>query len=101
MEIKIVHEKHNPLMNRKELKVEIPHSRAATPSKAQVQHLVAGHFKVDVKHVFVDRVLSGVGKALTTAFVDVYTKPVSEDLAQAKKAPAGAAAEAKPEEKKE
>ena len=80
VEYDVLEERENQLMNRKEIKISIPHSGAPTPSRAMIQNIVSEKEGVDARHIIVDKILSGVGRAKCKAFVDIYTEPVTEDL---------------------
>ena len=76
MEIKIVEEKENPFLERKELKIKIIHKGEATPSKASVEEIISKRFGVDVSHIIIDYIFTETGKAESLAKVKVYKKPV-------------------------
>ena len=109
MKIKIVNEKNNPVLKRKELEVEIDFGAGATPGKKEVAEAVAKDKAADAGNIEVCRIDSSVGKATGRAFVRIwekmpeYLKPKEEPKKEEPKeeTPKEAPKEEKPAEKKE
>ena len=99
MKIKIVSERENPLMERKELTVEIEHDKECTPSKAQVQALLSAELKKELEHIDVRNVFSDNGKPVSASKVFVWKEKKAVDFSKVKKVKKGEAP--KEEEKKE
>lgn len=58
MDIKIIEERENPFFNRKELKIEIMHTKQSTPSKASVVKELAAKYSVDESQIVIDYILT-------------------------------------------
>lgn len=71
VKIEIVEEKENPFFKRKELRVEVSHESAATPSKAELAKELATKYKVDEAQVAIDYMFTTKGVCKTTARVKV------------------------------
>lgn len=70
MDLKVVDEKENKLLARRELLVDLLHSGEATPSRANVQQLVAKMLSSDPEATEIREIRSGKGEA--TSRVRVY-----------------------------
>lgn len=79
MDFKIVKENKNNVMKRKEMTLEVNHSRASTISKAAIQQSVATKEKVPATHVHVNHVKTGRGSTTSVVTVEVYAEPKSKD----------------------
>lgn len=97
MKMKILSEKENPLMDRREIQVEIEHDKECTPSKAQVQALLSAELKKGLEHIDVRNVFSDNGKPVSASKVFVWKEKKAVDLSTVKK---GKAAEAEKKEEK-
>ncbi len=78
MKARIVTEKENPLLERRELVVEIEHE-GATPSESVVIDLVASEAKTKATHVVVDKIEQLPGRRIARVYAKVYNKPVREE----------------------
>jgi ribosomal protein S24E len=72
MKIDIASEKHNPLMKRKELLIDIENTEEATPSKAQLTELLTRHAHKDADHIEIVKIDSGRGFARSKALAFVW-----------------------------
>ncbi len=99
MDFKIVSEKQNPVMKRRELVAEIKYDKV-TPSKALIQEHVAAKLSVDAESVEVAKILSEHGKPEGKAWIRIWEQKKMPLYAQAKAATAEPAKEAKTEEPK-
>jgi small subunit ribosomal protein S24e len=61
MEIIIKEEKENPFLKRKNLKLEVKHPNAATPSKKELLKELAEKFSVSEDQVVIDYILTKKG----------------------------------------
>ncbi|HDD71629.1 MAG TPA: hypothetical protein ENF99_01415 [Candidatus Aenigmarchaeota archaeon] len=105
MEIEILEEKENPFFERKEVKVNIKHLDAPTPSKEELKKELASKFSVDASLIQIDYIFTKKGIAESFAKVKVLKKKpeVKEEKKEAKEEKKQAEqekVEAKPEEKK-
>ena len=71
MEVKILEEKENPLLDRKELKVRIAHD-AATPKISEVRDKLVAMLSVDKETLILDSFRSKFGARESIGFVKVY-----------------------------
>jgi small subunit ribosomal protein S24e len=73
MEIKIISEKENPLLKRKEINFQIEHSQTGnTPPRLEVRKAVATMLKKDLDLVFVKRFETKTGTHVAVGIVNVY-----------------------------
>lgn len=98
MNYSVLSESQNELLKRKELKIEIEHLLAATPSKAQLLEELAKAYSVPAENIVINYIFTqkGIGKSL--AKIKIYkekpkikekknkeTKETSKNEAQAGK----------------
>jgi len=69
-QISIIEDKFNPLMERRELKLEI--ASKATPMRDLLRKSVASSLKVPVERVYIKNVLSSYGKSVAVCKAYVY-----------------------------
>lgn len=79
MGIKIVSEKENPLLRRKEICFQIEHAQTGTPSRLEVRKAVAKISKTDIDLVYVQKLETKTG-----GFTAVGTANVYDSVEQAK-----------------
>ncbi|MFC2143488.1 hypothetical protein ACFLQN_03750 [Candidatus Aenigmatarchaeota archaeon] len=103
MKIKILNEKENPFMKRKDLEIEIDHEKGATPTKSEIQQEIAKTTKADVTNVDVRNIFSYKGMAKSKSKVYVWTEKKVDDLSKKvkKEAPKEAKEEVKEQDKEE
>lgn len=99
MEFKIISERQNPVMRRRELLAEIKYDKV-TPSKAHIQEHVAAKLSVDAESVEVAKILSEHGKPEGKAWINIWESRKIPLYAQEKSAATEPAKEAKAEEPK-
>ena len=116
MEIKILGQVYNPLLKRKEVKVEIAHSGAGTPDRFMIRKELASRLDAKLDNVYVVDVETRTGMEKTRCDVEVYdaserarkivpnyvidrNKPPEERKKEAKPAEAPEKAEKKEEKK--
>lgn len=83
MEFKIVFEKQNPVMKRRELLAEIMYDKV-TPSKAHVQEHIAARLSVNPENVEVSKILSEHGKSKGKAWIKIWEEKKVPLYSQAK-----------------
>jgi len=100
MKVQVITEKENPLLKRKEILVSIDYEGTATPSKADIQKLLAEQLKANIENLEISKVLSEIGKSRGKAWIKIWEEKkiplYSEIKKEKKKAPKK---EAKPKEK--
>ncbi|MEM5804558.1 MAG: hypothetical protein QXU82_01790 [Candidatus Aenigmatarchaeota archaeon] len=103
MNFNILEEKHNPALKRKEIIIEMDFGRAATPSKADLQAVLAKDLKAEVEQVEITKIMTGFGMSRGKAWVKLWdekkVQPYAKKAAPAE-APAAPAAAPAAEEKK-
>jgi len=116
VEIKVLEQAYNPLLKRKEVKVEITHSRAGTPDRFVIRKELASRLNVKLDDIYVVNVETKTGMEKTRCDVEVYdtterarkivpsyiiarNKPPEERKKEAKPAEAPKKAEKKEEKK--
>ena len=101
MKTKVADEKENPVMGRKELRVEIEHGREPTPSRAQLQALLSKELKKEPGYIDIRNIFSSTGMPFSSSKVFVWSEKKVDDLS-IKKEPKkeGDAKEEKKEEPK-
>ncbi len=72
MEIKILEERANPLMKRHELRFEIAHATAATPTRDAVRGELSKLVKAPKDRVIIERMQARYGTAVTRGDAAVY-----------------------------
>jgi ribosomal protein S24E len=72
MEAQITSVKENPLLDRREVEVEVKHEEEATPSKDDVADRVAAENGLNTDEIDVDHVYTGYGKQVSKALLKVY-----------------------------
>lgn len=98
MDIKILQEKDNQLLGRKEVRVEIKHTAAPSPAKINIIKELATKYSVPEDHVVIDYVFTKKGLASSEIKVKIYKE---KPKVKATKMKEGAKeTNPKPEEKK-
>ncbi len=73
MDIKILTEKQNPLLKRKEVNFQVKHEQTgSTPSRLEIKKAVATALKVDEKMVFVKKCSTKTGTQTAEGIANVY-----------------------------
>jgi small subunit ribosomal protein S24e len=73
MEVKIVSEKENPLLRRREVYFQIEHSETgSTPSRPDVKKAIAAVLKKDAELVFVRKFETKTGTLVAVGAANVY-----------------------------
>ena len=74
-DIKIVEEKYNPLIGRKEIKVMIAHSGMSTPQRYFLRSEIAKMYNRPIESVYVINIMTRYGQGLSYARVHIYDDP--------------------------
>lgn len=72
MEFKVVDEKENAFFGRKELQLNIKHSKASTPKKADLVKELAAKYSVPEEHVVIDYIFTKKGISESFAKAKIY-----------------------------
>ena len=79
MEIKIISQKENPLLKRKEVQFDVDHSTGSTPPRLEVRRAVATALKSNVELVFIKKFETKTGTHTAAGTANLY-----ESVEQAK-----------------
>lgn len=80
MEIKIISQKENPLLKRKEVQFNVEHEKGSTPPRQEVRRGVAAALKSNVDLVFIKRFETRTGTHMAMGTANLY-----ESIEQAKR----------------
>lgn len=73
MEIKIVSDKENPLLKRREIHFRVKHGQTgSTPPRLQVRNAIASALKVKIDFVFVKKMKTKTGKHIAVGLANIY-----------------------------
>ena len=72
MEFKILEEKENKLLGRKELKLELKHPATSTPKKQDLIKELATKYSVPEEHVVIDFIFTKKGLAESAVKAKIY-----------------------------
>lgn len=84
--MKVLQERENHLLGRKEVKFEIDHLAAATPTKAIILKELAAKYGVPEEHVVIDYVFTKKGIASSEVVAKIYKEKPKVKAAKAKEA---------------
>jgi len=82
MERKILKDFDNRLLKRRELIIHVDYGGGPTPSKAEMQILIAKKFGVDPARVEISKIFSDKGSASGRVWVKIWDEPKVEVLAK-------------------
>lgn len=94
--LKTIQDKKNPLLKRRELRLLVQQD-SVTPSKAEIEKMLAEIEKVDQNKISVEHIYQRYGKTISEIIANVYDEPVAKKEKKAK----GEVTEEKAPEKKE
>jgi ribosomal protein S24E len=77
MELKVRHEEYNALLKRKEVRAEIEHDGAGTPSRVDLRKSIASKYGAKPESVYVINVETGTGTQSALCEAQVYDDPQS------------------------
>lgn len=72
MDFKIINEFYNPLLQRKELLIEILHPNASTPERYSVRKSLALKLNTDINNLYIRKMKSKTGMNSTICEVEIY-----------------------------
>ena len=75
MDLKVKEDTYNPLLKRKEVRVEVDHDAAGTPSRTELRKAVASKYSTKPENVFVLDIETGTGTQTASCVVEVYDDP--------------------------
>jgi ribosomal protein S24E len=80
VEIKVVNESYNPVMKRKEIRVELYHASAGTPERFSTRKTLAERFNAKLDNVYVTDMITGTGTQMTVCNVELYDDQVAAQV---------------------
>lgn len=80
MEIKIIQQKENPFLERKEIMLQIIHTNEPTPSRQELMKEIIKMFNTEEEKVQIDYILSKRGKPEAVAKIKIYNKPIKKKV---------------------
>lgn len=84
-DMEVIKDFDNRLMKRRELIIRVDYGGGATPSKAEMQALIAKKFAVEPGRVEIDKILSEKGYPAGKVWVKIWDEPKVEVLAKEEK----------------
>ncbi|MEM4245880.1 MAG: hypothetical protein QW390_01135 [Candidatus Bathyarchaeia archaeon] len=75
MKLKVLEERDNPLLGRREIRLEVDHGPAGTPGREETKREIAAHLGQDAQKIHIIRMatLTGTNRALCE--VELYDSP--------------------------
>ena len=77
MDFKVRQDTYNPLLKRKEVRVEVEHDAAGTPSRVDLRKAIATKFNTKPENVYVLDIETKTGTQSALCAVEVYDDPQS------------------------
>lgn len=72
MSIEIINEHKNPLLGRRDAKIQVHHEGSGTPDRLAIRKMASDHFKVPTEKVYVRSVQTRTGGSSALAQVEIY-----------------------------
>ena len=72
MKTKMIHEKNNPVLKRKEIKVEITHEKGGTPDRIAIKDFLASQLKEKPENLFIIKVEGKTGSDSSICQAEIY-----------------------------
>ncbi len=85
MDMEIVERKHNPLLERDEIRFEISHEGGATPNLAEARRVLCAKLNAKPELVVIEGIYSHYGSPTSRGFARVYKDPSRLRSIEAKK----------------
>lgn len=79
MSLEIIHERDNPLINRREIQAKIHHPGSGTPKIPDLRITIAKALNVDYKLLFIRRLITETGLSVSKITIHIY-KRIDEAL---------------------
>lgn len=77
MDFKVRQDAYNPLLKRKEVRVEVDHDGAGTPSRVDLRKAIAAKYNTKPENVYVLDVETKTGTQSASCAIEVYDDPQS------------------------
>jgi ribosomal protein S24E len=101
VKFKVLDEKENPMLKRKEMLMSLDYEGKSTPSKADLQKLLSEQLNANIESVEISKILSEIGRTMGKAWVKLWQEkkvPIYSELKKKEEKPKKAP---KPEQPKE
>jgi small subunit ribosomal protein S24e len=88
MRLKVIEEKENPVLKRREMIASLDYERGSTPSKAELQKALSEQLNADIESIEIGKILSDVGRSIGMAWIKVWNEkkvPVYKTKKEAEK----------------
>jgi ribosomal protein S24E len=72
MKFKIVEEKENPMLKRKEIIMSLDYEGGSTPSKADLQKLLSEQLNANIENVEISKIMSEIGRTRGMSWVKIW-----------------------------
>jgi ribosomal protein S24E len=72
MKFKIVEEKENPMLKRKEIVMSLDYEGGSTPSKADLQKLLSEQLNANIESVEISKIMSEIGRTRGMSWVKIW-----------------------------
>lgn len=83
MEVKIISQKENPLLKRKEINFQVEHDQpGSTPPRLEIRKALAAALKVNVDLVFVKKFETRTGMHVAVGTANLYDSPEQAKLTE-------------------
>ena len=96
MKLQVLDEKHNPVLQRKELNISVDYEGKSTPKLAELSAAISKQLGVDMATVDVRKLVGSTGAAHGTARVHVWASPEVMQAMKLRKKAKATKAEAAP-----
>jgi ribosomal protein S24E len=81
MKTKMIYEKNNPVLKRKEIKVEITHEKGGTPDRIAIRDFLASQLKEKPQHLFIIKVEGKTGSDSSICQAEIYeSKELADEI---------------------
>ena len=74
MRFKIIEEKENPVLKRKELVASIDYEQGSTPSKAEMQKAISEQLNANIENIEISKILSDNGRSIGMAWIKIWSE---------------------------
>jgi len=72
MELKIISQKNNPLLKRKEVQFQVEHNQGKTPVRMDIKQSLASKLQVDTRLVYIKKMQTKTGTNTTLGVANAY-----------------------------
>ena len=72
MKIKVISDKYNPLLKRREITFEVNHTQSGTPPRFEVRKALAQAVKADLERVYIRKFVTKTGTMISVGEANVY-----------------------------